>query len=290
MHQGTCGYKDSPTNSTAHINLYSVHEENHDNDDDFEVGMQRAGQFSSSYLNSTWKTIKQGILVTLLGIAIIGVISGISRNSKSKRIGHLPDWGAELQQLEDKGRTADMARGPPSKPEQWGENTPDFLKAKKYDPAWYDQTQGWEGWSFIQVFEFCNAKKKDYVPCPYEVMCPDRPNTTPLGGYKNEGLDGTWAPICELSNEWVKVSEGEDSCFPFTIKFPEEEGGPMWGETGEGNEEITRHVMCCKPKPEESSSLAPEKAEVAAEAETSVATTEVTATQAATTTTTTTII
>ena len=42
-------------------------------------------------------------------------------------------------------------------------------------------------------------------------------------------------------NQWVQLSE-DASCVQWSHLHP---GPPAWGETGEDNEDLTRHIACC---------------------------------------------
>ena len=115
----------------------------------------------------------------------------------------------------------------------------------KYKPTWYDRTTGWSGTTYIDALTFC-ATKDSNIPCPYEAYCPMGPLSTPTGGHKDErgtGGDGlTWAPIMDSANGWVQVSS-KNACVKYNTMNVQP---PLWGLTGEGSEEMTRHVMCCQ--------------------------------------------
>lgn len=117
--------------------------------------------------------------------------------------------------------------------------------SETFKPKWFDRTKGWLGQTHNDAFNFC-SDFNGYFPCPYEAICPFGKGSTPLGGFKNEGPSGTWAPIMNGANEWVQIGEkvdgGSASCWRYTHLHP---APPSWGDTGEGNEEITRHIACC---------------------------------------------
>jgi len=119
--------------------------------------------------------------------------------------------------------------------------------AIKYRPRWYDRSKGWNGHSYIDALTFC-AKQDSYIPCPYEAYCPSGPLTTPVGGFKDEGEDGSWAPIIDSPNGWVQVSS-TNSCMKYGSVHNQP---PAWGLSGQDNDEITRHIMCCQEPAEES--------------------------------------
>ncbi len=113
--------------------------------------------------------------------------------------------------------------------------------AIKYKPRWYDRSKGWNGHNYIDALTFC-AKQDSYIPCPYEAYCPSGPLTTPVGGFKDEGEDGSWAPIIDSPNGWVQVSS-TNSCMKYGSIHNQP---PAWGLSGQDNDEITRHIMCCQ--------------------------------------------
>jgi len=108
-----------------------------------------------------------------------------------------------------------------------------------YHPTWFDRSKGWHGQTSAEAFRFC-SDFSNKVPCPYEALCPMGVETEPLGGYKDEGGE-TWAPIGDAPNSWVLLSR-LNSCAQYSHLHADP---PSWGETGEGNEEITRHIACC---------------------------------------------
>lgn len=52
----------------------------------------------------------------------------------------------------------------------------------------------------------------------------------------------TYAPMVDIPNGWVSVGP-DNTCLPYNAHNP---SPPEWGLTGEGNEEITRYIMCCR--------------------------------------------
>lgn len=76
-----------------------------------------------------------------------------------------------------------------------------------------------------------------------KVYCPGNVGKL-IEGPMQDGV--SWAPILDEVNEWVQVGSGLEECAPYSGIHEEK---PAWGKTGEDNEEITRHLMCCIGKP-----------------------------------------
>ena len=114
-----------------------------------------------------------------------------------------------------------------------------------FHPLWFDRTSNWHGQTYLEATKFCLDFSKR-IPCPYEALCPMGINSRPLAGFKDE-INGTWAPIggSDVDNAWVQLGH-ENSCVEWSHANP---GPPSWGETGVGNEEITRHIACCNAPP-----------------------------------------
>lgn len=113
----------------------------------------------------------------------------------------------------------------------------EYVAAEAYSPVWYSRDDGWTGQSYLSATMFCSEKGKKL--CPYEVYCPTGANHLPYGGVREET---TWSPVIDSQNSWVQVSS-PNTCELYIIMNLQ---APHWGLTGEGNEEITRHVMCCE--------------------------------------------
>lgn len=116
-----------------------------------------------------------------------------------------------------------------------------YQSVLKFNPIWYDRSSGWNGNTYDDAFEFCTRSGPDYDVCPYDVYCPKGSGSQPHGGVKDEPK-GSWAPVGDSFNEWVRVST-DNSCVRYSTM---NSGHPEWGLTGVDNEEITRHVMCCQ--------------------------------------------
>ncbi|KAK1737323.1 hypothetical protein QTG54_012190 [Skeletonema marinoi] len=117
----------------------------------------------------------------------------------------------------------------------------DLLEVKltqHFNPTWFDRETGWRGQTYEESTEFCN-KIDGYIPCPHYVYCPADGKKV-LGGRKEEGE--SWAAVVDGFNEWVQVGAGGE-CNLYSANEGET---PGWGLTGDNNEEITRHIMCCK--------------------------------------------
>jgi hypothetical protein len=103
-----------------------------------------------------------------------------------------------------------------------------------YNPTWFDRETGWKGQTYQQSKDFCN-KLNGYIPCPFVVYCPGD-GTKVLGGRKDGGE--SWAAVIDAENEWVQVGGGGE-CNLYSASEGET---PVWGVTGDNNEEITRHI------------------------------------------------
>jgi hypothetical protein len=120
---------------------------------------------------------------------------------------------------------------------------------KTFDPVWYDRKSGWEGITFKDAVNFCNAKEKR-VPCSYELYCEDGPGLPPYEGVKLNGEQ--WAAISNGPNQWVQVgtiaNDPTHTCTTYKQMFDEL---PKWGVTGISTEHahgaggITQNLMCC---------------------------------------------
>lgn len=115
----------------------------------------------------------------------------------------------------------------------------EYSFAETYQPEWFDRNQGWSGQTWEAADTFCKSKMNARL-CPYEVYCPTGPNHLPYGGVRPESV--VWAPMIDSNNAWVSVSN-QNTCVTYTVLNLI---NPSWGLTGNGNEEMTRHVMCCK--------------------------------------------
>lgn len=123
---------------------------------------------------------------------------------------------------------------------------------ERYRPVWFNRSKGWHGQTSTEAFRFC-SDFSNRIPCPYAAICPMGVGSTPLGGYKDE-VSETWMPIGDAPNSWVLLSN-TTSCAQYSHLYKDP---PPWGETGEGNEEITRHIACCSaPPPSASPSATP---------------------------------
>jgi hypothetical protein len=114
---------------------------------------------------------------------------------------------------------------------------------------------GWVGQTYSSAEQFCRSKSR--VLCPQPAVCPGQPGAenVPFGGVK-EGV--AWVPL-DSDNEWVQVGQ-EDSCVLYAELY--NHPSPDWGLTGDDNESITRHIVCCRDDllpidsaPEETASL-----------------------------------
>ena len=63
----------------------------------------------------------------------------------------------------------------------------------------------------------------------------------PLGGVTTNEPNGSWVPTSNNENLWISIGPN-NTCQAYDAVFGE---SPPWSITGKGNEELTRHVMCC---------------------------------------------
>jgi len=121
------------------------------------------------------------------------------------------------------------------------------LAANEYEPVWYDRSTGWTGRTWNEAISFCSSKKNNFneqmVLCPMDAICPMGSGQMPYQGTKPDFLQ-TWVPIyAAQENEWVQIGSDPDTqCMTHEQIFGHQAD---WGLTGIGNEEITRHIMCC---------------------------------------------
>ena len=122
-----------------------------------------------------------------------------------------------------------------------------------YRPVWYDRATGWTGRSHDEALPFCASHHPDYVPCPYEVYCPDGKTlisgvvVVEEDGESGEGGGESWAPVVNANDEWVQIGTGGEIC---ALYSPSRDGyRPSWGLDGIHDEAITRHIMCCLAHP-----------------------------------------
>jgi len=103
-----------------------------------------------------------------------------------------------------------------------------------FRPRWFNRMDGWVGDTHPQAEEFCRGRGLE--TCPYEAYCPSGPAGEPFGGPRGDDAPdegGSWAPTSDAGG-WVQVSsDGGTSC-------------DLISSEGFGNEEQTRHIMCCE--------------------------------------------
>ncbi|KAL7552991.1 hypothetical protein ACHAWF_016232 [Thalassiosira exigua] len=108
-----------------------------------------------------------------------------------------------------------------------------------YDPKWYGRNDGWIGTTYGEAVDFCSSANR--LLCPAEAYCPDGNGALPFSGDSSPPLDEGvfWGPVADDINEWVKLDQ-QNVCSKYSAMHPEK---PDWGTTGQ--EDITRHVLCC---------------------------------------------
>ncbi|KAL7444551.1 hypothetical protein ACHAXM_009480 [Skeletonema potamos] len=109
--------------------------------------------------------------------------------------------------------------------------------ANRFAPKWFNRSTGWQGTTFEAAVQFCLSLEQNMILCPFEAYCPMGPSSKiPFGGLIDEPT-GSLAPTINNRNWWVHVG-GNNVC--------KQEGLDVnWGSDG-SNEDVTRHIMCCK--------------------------------------------
>lgn len=123
-------------------------------------------------------------------------------------------------------------------------------KGTIHKPNWFDRPK-WQGQTYAEAVMFCEFNRQRL--CDYDAICPfglgSLPITSPDGAFHEEDdtpsnpRGVTWLPISDAPNSWVHVGP-VDRCLKYDYIHS---GPPSWGLTGEDNEEITRHIVCCPP-------------------------------------------
>jgi hypothetical protein len=133
----------------------------------------------------------------------------------------------------------------------------------KYRPRWYNRENGWNGRTYQESVNFCEAQGPNIMLCPMEALCPNGVGQRPYPGPQILEQE-SWAAFVDRANGWVHVG-GDNAaldCVPYESMHPT---SPEWGQSGLNSEEITRHILCCseigdevqvpsQPQPESSTS------------------------------------
>jgi len=170
------------------------------------------------------------LLVLLVSASIISAVSNGFEEVRKKNAPPLPDWkGVEDWQMKQKL--------------EWETKTELFNKVSAaYRPVWYDRSTGWKGQTYDEALSWCKSYL-NYIPCPYEVYCPDE--KTLLSGVMEKGGLESWAPVINAKNEWVQVGSGGKPCALYSMQYGSH---PSWGKNG-AKDEVTRNIMCCRSQP-----------------------------------------
>jgi len=202
------------------------------------------------------------LLVLLICVSIISAVSNGFEEVHHKNAPGLPDWKEEddwrEKQKEDweKDHNVDdvnVGGHDPAKvgitsQQQQDENELFQRVSAAYRPVWYDRSTGWSGQTYAEALTWCDSHDH-YIPCPYEVYCPNE--TTLLAGIMDK--DGeSWAPVINADNEWVQVGNaaGRECDLYSTLYGKPPDWGSEENDGGLDNEEITRHIMCCRAHPD----------------------------------------
>ena len=69
-------------------------------------------------------------------------------------------------------------------------------------------------------------------------------NNMPYGGFNEDELQQfSWAPLRDSPNDWIQIGKMDGMICKTYMSL--NLNSPTWGISGEGNEEITRYIMCC---------------------------------------------
>jgi len=207
-------------------------------------------------------------------VAIISAITNGYENVRLKKNAPpLPDWHGDDEWREK--QKEDWVHDHPNDEAAAGrfDTHPGITNKQKlfqkvsaaYQPVWYDRSSGWTGQTYSEALTWCDSHDS-YIPCPYEVYCPDQKSLI----LSNDGLsslmdrDGeSWAPVSNTDNEWVEISSKAGACDLYSERYNGEL--PEWGVNGDDNEEITRQILCCREHPlqegDDSSSMNDQKAD-----------------------------
>ena len=198
------------------------------------------------------------LLILLISVAIISAITNGYENVRLKKnTPPLPDWHEDDEWREK--QKEDWVHDHPNEAVATGrfDTHPGITSKQKlfqkvsnaYQPVWYDRSSGWTGQTYSEALTWCDSHDS-YIPCPYEVYCPDQKSLI----LSNDGLsslmdkDGeSWAPVSNANNEWVEISSKAGACDLYSERYNGEH--PEWGINGDNNEEITRHILCCREHP-----------------------------------------
>lgn len=177
---------------------------------------------------------RRGLIVGVVIVALLGVMVSFYRESPTQQL--------QQPNLNSDAVNPTTSYHPPEHMKLTKEQSEMYeIISTSLHPLWFDRSSGWNGTAYLQAYQFCSSiGVNKRVPCPYTAYCPLGSAYIPLGGIKDEP-NGSWAPVYNSPNAWVQVGS-EGTCELYESRYGKP---PMWGLTGEGDEEITRHVMCC---------------------------------------------
>ena len=234
-------YKDDPqTNNNVNLHSHRLDEDqSFASYGDFAQRSSRRKQYHYSIFRSaSFRRCAIGLCV--LG-AIVGMSVGIAKTQQQKK--DIPDWEGMLAEEQQNGMSGGLtATDQHSAPLNAKETEALYQNsAMKFHPLWFSRDKGWKGQTYDSAMDYCGSQMGGLVLCPYEAICPAGANTLPMGGEKRgaEPSGSTWVPFIDNENAWAQVGISDSWC----VKH---DGAPKWGVTGEGNEGITRYVVCCR--------------------------------------------
>jgi len=187
------------------------------------------------------------VLAIVIGVAVSVVEDGLKHVQNKKSLIHT-DWNELDEKLKQKhANDTDLVGGGDEQSKLPNtslseEEKLDYGLEDEYFPIWYDRNSGWTGTTYNQAINFCYSKE-NFIPCPYEVYCPEGSKGDLIEGVMEVG--DSWSPVSNANNEWVQVGT-EGTCIKYSTMH---NTLPEWGLKGVGNEQITKHIMCCRPNP-----------------------------------------
>lgn len=146
---------------------------------------------------------------------------------------------------------AQVQASPPPSPKPTSEIVPDELghiyatTAHLYKPVFYNRESGYNGVSYKNALDFCDAKVnnegKQMTLCNFVSLCPLGRDSIPLGGVKTDP-GGAWVPIIE--QQWISVSS-DTKCTPYSFLHPDQPHlGQGGGDIPQATSESSAPVLC----------------------------------------------
>ncbi|KAL7549978.1 hypothetical protein ACHAWF_013235, partial [Thalassiosira exigua] len=126
----------------------------------------------------------------------------------------------------------------------------DEMVRDKYNPFWFDETNGWNGTTYEAARTFChsidNGPDRTFHLCPREAYCPNGPDASKPLVYQMDPFEGgiQWAPTSD-DNSWVMVGKMPgpfpNTCLSYFSLYHQD---PEFGIDG-SRSEWKKHILCC---------------------------------------------